>query len=50
MDSTTLGLDVSGAWGSNGRVDEALKFGLASFERGNFGLVNRDFVEGGSIV
>ena len=43
MDSATLGLDVSGAWGSDGRVDEALKFGLESFERGNFGSASGDF-------
>lgn len=49
MDSTTLGLDESGAWGSDGRVDEALKFGVTSFERGNFRLAY-GFVAGASIV
>jgi len=50
VDSATLGVDVSCGWGSDRRADEALKFGLASFERGDFGLANGDFLARGSIV
>jgi len=50
VDSTTLGVDLRGAWGSYGRVDEALRFGLASFGRGDFGLASVEFVTDGSIV
>ena len=50
VDSTTMGVDLRGAWGSYGRVDEALRFGLASFGRGDFGLASGEFVTDGSIV